>query len=290
MHQHSGIDGIIFGAFVDTFLMIPILFILYFLLEYFSHTKNLDLVHQLKISGPLGPLAGTILGLIPQCGMSVFVTSLFISRKVTIGTLIAAYLATSDEAIPVLLAHTEKIQFIGYLLGAKFAIAVSTGYLVDFFLNKELYKGPEKLSSEPHVIEIKTELQRTNFTKIINHALNRTFKIYFWVLAVTIILGLGISFLHFEEIIGSLKTNLWIEVLIASIFGLIPNCAASIAIAESFLHAGLSAGAVIAGLSVNAGYGPIILIKEAPVKIWIKIISVIIMVSIGWGLVINYLF
>jgi hypothetical protein len=71
---------------------------------------------------------------------------------------------------------------------------------------------------------------------------------------------------------------------------LIPNCAASIAIAESFLHAGLSAGAVIAGLSVNAGYGPIILIKEAPLKIWTKIISIIIAVSLIWGFLINHLF
>jgi len=95
-HSYSNIWEIILGSFGDTYLMIPILFTLYFVLEYFSHTKQLDLISFLKISGPMGPLAGTILGLIPECGMSVFVTSLFLTRKVSIGTLIATYLATSD--------------------------------------------------------------------------------------------------------------------------------------------------------------------------------------------------
>ena len=105
MHEHTNIFDILSHSLSTTYLMIPVLFALYFILEYFSHTKQLDLISKLKISGPLGPLAGTLLGIIPQCGMSVFVTTLYLSRKVTLGTLIATYLATSDEAIPVLLAN-----------------------------------------------------------------------------------------------------------------------------------------------------------------------------------------
>lgn len=111
-HSYSNIWEIILGSFTDTYLMIPILFTLYFVLEYFSHTKQLDLISFLKISGPMGPLAGTLLGLIPECGMSVFVTSLFLTRRVSIGTLIATYLATSDEALPVLIANREQAIYI----------------------------------------------------------------------------------------------------------------------------------------------------------------------------------
>ena len=110
MHQHSGIIEILLSSITDTYLMVPVLLVLYFILEYFSHTKQLDLISSLKISGPLGPLAGTLLGIIPECGMSVFVTTLFLSRRVTLGTLVATYLATSDEALPVLIANRGYVS------------------------------------------------------------------------------------------------------------------------------------------------------------------------------------
>src|SRR3989304_8235058 len=119
MHRHSSLVEILIGSLTDTYLMIPVLFILYFILEYFYHTKQLDLISRLKISGPLGPLAGTLLGIIPECGMSVFVTTLFLSRRVTLGTLAATYLATSDEALPVLVANRGEEMMILYIIGLK---------------------------------------------------------------------------------------------------------------------------------------------------------------------------
>ncbi|MCW8813028.1 MAG: arsenic efflux protein, partial [Chlorobium sp.] len=149
MHQHSGIIDILVGSLADTYLMIPILFALYFILEYFSHTKQLDLISRLKISGPLGPLAGTLLGIIPQCGMSVFVTTLFLSRRVTLGTLVATYLATSDEALPVLIAHRGQEEMILYIIGLKLLIGVVSGYAIDLLFSNKHYGGapPEVKSS-----------------------------------------------------------------------------------------------------------------------------------------------
>ena len=134
MHEHTDILNIFIHSIESTYLMIPVLFVLYFILEYFSHTKQLDLISKLKISGPLGPLAGTLLGIIPQCGMSVFVTTLYLSKRVTLGTLIATYLATSDEAIPVLLANRGQEAAILYIVGLKILIGMITGYLIDFVL------------------------------------------------------------------------------------------------------------------------------------------------------------
>jgi hypothetical protein len=186
MHQHSGIIDILVGSLSETYLMIPILFVLYFILEYFSHTKQLDLISKLKISGPLGPLAGTLLGIIPQCGMSVFVTTLFLSRRVTLGTLVATYLATSDEALPVLIAHRGQEEMILYIIGLKLLIGVVSGYSIDLLFRNKHYGGAPPEVKSSHAVEIKVELERTKYKEITLHTLKRTMRIFFWVLIVTI--------------------------------------------------------------------------------------------------------
>ncbi|MCU0342524.1 MAG: arsenic efflux protein [Ignavibacterium sp.] len=287
-HSYSNIWEIILGSFGDTYLMIPILFILYFLLEYFSHTKQLDLISFLKISGPMGPLAGTILGLIPECGMSVFVTSLFLSRKVSIGTLIATYLATSDEALPVLIANREHSIYIFYILGLKLLIGVISGYLIDMLISKKFYEGKIPETKSSRAVEIDFELHKTRYREIAIHSLKRTFRIYFWVFLITIAIASLFSFTHSEKIINTLNASPIIQIFVAAIFGLIPNCAASIAIAQAFLHTGLSLGATIAGLSSGAGFGPIVLFKDGELKTSIKILLLTLVIAISWGLIINF--
>lgn len=287
-HSYSNIWEIILGSLGDTYLMIPILFILYFALEYFSHTKQLDLISYLKISGPMGPLAGTLLGLIPECGMSVFVTSLFLTRRVSIGTLIATYLATSDEALPVLIANREQAIYIFYILGLKLLIGVASGYLIDFLISKKFYEGKSPEIKSSHVVEIDVELHKTRYWEITIHSLKRTFRIYFWVFLITILLASIIAFTHSSELMESLNVSPVIQIFVAAVFGLIPNCAASIAIAEAFLHTGLSLGATIAGLSSGAGFGPIVLFKDGEIKTSIKILFLTLGSAISWGLIINF--
>ena len=175
-------------------------YLLYFALEYFSHTKQIDLISFLKISGPMGPLAGTLLGLIPECGMSVFVTSLFLTRKVSIGTLIATYLATSDEALPVLIANGEQAIYIFYILGLKLLIGVTSGYLIDLLISKKFYEGKAPEVKSSHAVEIDVELHRTRYMEIIIHSLKRTFRIYFWVFVITIAISLIVLFYSLSRI------------------------------------------------------------------------------------------
>jgi len=289
IHTHPNILEIILGSFTDTYLMIPILFTLYFALEYFSHTKQLDLISSLKISGPMGPLAGTLLGLIPECGMSVFVTSLFLTRRVSIGTLIATYLATSDEALPVLIANREQAVYIFYILGLKLLIGVTSGYLIDFLISKKFYEGKMPEARSSHAVEIDVELHKTRYMEITIHSLKRTFRIYFWVFVITIVIASLFVLSHSEELIGSLNVNPVIQIIIAAIFGLIPNCAASIAIAQAFLHTGLSLGATVAGLSSGAGFGPIVLFKDGEIKTSLKILLLTLVCAISWGIIINFI-
>jgi len=288
MHQGSGITEIFLNSLADTYLMIPVLFVLYFLLEYFSHTKQLDIISKLKISGPLGPLAGTLLGIIPQCGMSVFVTTLYLSRRVTLGTLIATYLATSDEAIPVLLANRGQESAILYLIGFKILIGVVTGYLLDLILSKKYYGGELPKVKSSHAVEIKHELEKTKYFEIALHTLKRTMRIYLWVLLITIIISAALIYSNSEQLIKSIQSHQNIQIVVASLFGLIPNCAASIAIAEAFLHAGLSLGATVAGLSTGAGFGPIVLFKDGKLGFAIQALVISLTAAIIWGYLINY--
>ena len=290
MHQHSGVIDILVGSLADTYLMIPVLFILYFILEYFSHTKQLDLISKLKISGPLGPLAGTLLGIIPQCGMSVFVTTMFLSRRVTLGTLVATYLATSDEAIPVLIANRGQGEMILYVIGLKLLIGVVSGYAVDVLFSNKHYEGalPEVKSS--HAVEIKVELEKTKYKEITHHTLKRTLRIYFWVLIVTLAISFVLFYTNSDHMIKSIQDHPNIQVIVAALFGLIPNCAVSIAIAEAFLHAGLSVGATVAGLSTGAGFGPIVLFKDGEFKIALQALLICLAVAIVWGYLINHFF
>ena len=290
MQQYSSALDLLLASLKDTYLMIPILFILYFILEYFSHTKQLDLISKLKISGPMGPLAGTLLGIIPECGMSVFVTTLFLSRRVTMGTLIATYLATSDEALPVLIANRGQEGMILYIVGLKIMIGLISGYAVDFLLNKKYYEGalPEVKSS--HAVEIKIELEKTKYGEVIFHTLKRTMRIYFWVLVVTIAISFVMFYTDSSSIVNEMKDHQNIQVIAAALFGLIPNCAASIAIAEAFLHTGLSLGATIAGLSTGAGFGPIVLFKDGKFKFAFQALLISLVISVLWGYLINYFF
>jgi hypothetical protein len=290
VHQNSGIADILLESLAETYLMIPVLFLLYFILEYFSHTKQLDIVSKLKISGPLGPLAGTLLGIIPQCGMSVFVTTLYLSKRVTLGTLIATYLATSDEALPVLIANSGQENTILFIVGLKLLIGAVTGYAVDLVLNKKLYEGEPPAVNSSHAVEIKHELEKTKYKEIAIHTLKRTLRIYFWVLLVTIALSFVLYFADGERLISSIQSHPNIQVIIAALFGLIPNCAASIAIAEAFIHTGLSLGATVAGLSTGAGFGPIVLFKDGKLKFALQALLISLTAAILWGYLINYYF
>jgi len=289
-HQNSGIIEILLGSLADTYLMIPVLFVLYFILEYFSHTKQLDLISKLKISGPLGPLAGTLLGIIPQCGMSVFVTTMFLSRRVTLGTLVATYLATSDEALPVLIAHRGEEMMILYIIGLKLLIGVVSGYAVDMLFSNKRYEGAPPEVKSSHAVEIKVELEKTKYKEITHHTLKRTLRIYFWVLIVTLAISFVLFYTNSNHMIKSIQDHPNIQVVAAALFGLIPNCAASIAIAEAFLHTGLSIGATVAGLSTGAGFGPIVLFKDGELKFALQALLICLAVAIVWGYLINYFF
>ncbi|MCX8010311.1 MAG: arsenic efflux protein, partial [Ignavibacteria bacterium] len=215
--------------------------------------------------------------------------SLFLSKRISIGTLIATYIATSDEALPVFLAYGNQYVNILHLVIAKFIGGIAFGYLIDFLLTKKIYDGPERVAFSSKVVEVKNELERTKYWEIIKHSLERTLRIYLWVLSITLLIGLILFLFDLKEIILKTSIHPIIQIIITGIVGLIPNCGASIAIAQAYLLAGLSFSATVAGLSAGAGYGPIVLIKDGEWKTSIKLLGICLSSSILLGVLI-YLF
>jgi hypothetical protein len=269
--------------------MIPVLFILYTLLEYISHKKGFELLTYSRIAGKLGPLAGTLLGVLPQCGMSVFVTSLFLSKRVTMGTLIATYIATSDEAFPVLLSSGTSAMPLLALIIIKMIVGTVAGYSIDAIFRKKTYEGEAKLAGSQYAVEVSVELKQTEYVKILYHSLKRTVRIFVWVFIVTFIISIVLSISGLAQFFQQIVQNNLTAIPLAALFGLIPNCAASIALAEGFLRGGLTFGATVAGLSAGAGYGPIVLVKDGDFRTGIKVLIICFSISILCGITVSML-
>ena len=127
---------IIFDTLIDTARLVPFLFLSFLVIELLEHKLSNKTNNILLKSGKLGPLLGSLVGIIPQCGFSVVATNLYITRIISLGTLIAIYLSTSDEMLPILLSEKAPFKEIALILVIKFVVAVIAGYIISIFLKK----------------------------------------------------------------------------------------------------------------------------------------------------------
>lgn len=254
-------------AVIETVHMIPFLLVIFILVELMERRFGKNVQHGIERAAAAGPLLGALFGCLPQCGFSIIATALFTRRIITLGTLMAVYLSTSDEAIPVILSKPDKAHLVFALLLTKFAIAVTAGYLIDLINTAKpplLVDTKEELdASEDHGCCNHTITGYRDILKSLLHTVIHTAKIVFFVFIVT----LGINYLvHWAgggERLGSmLMSGSFVQPLITAVFGLIPNCAASVAITLAYLNGGISFGSVIAGLSSSAGLGMLVMIRE----------------------------
>ena len=255
-------------ALSDSAAMIPFLLLIYFLVELFERRLSGKITHALEKTAKAGPALGAAFGCIPQCGFSVVASALYARRVITKGTLLAVFLATSDEAIPVILAQPGKGRFVVAVLVTKLIIGVVAGYAIDLVLGSlsrgKLDHGHQNPFEAPHDAGCcKHDLSGTiGKWQSLTHPLIHTAKIFLFIMAVTFAINALIAFVG-EENLGQvlLKQHL-LQPFLAALIGLIPNCAASVAIAELFLKGGLSYGSAIAGLCSSAGLGLLVLFKE----------------------------
>ncbi len=270
-------------ALIDTAKMLPFLFGAYLLIEFLEHKASDKLANSLRKMGPFGPIGGAIIGCVPQCGFSVAVTNLFSGRLVSLGTLMAVYIATSDEAIPILLSGGNAAD-VGRLILAKLIIAVLAGLLIDTILRFFHRKGNEE--EEP--FSDLCEGCGCEEHGVVYSALKHTIQIFIFLFVTSLILGFAIELLGEDRLGSILMTDSIFQPFLAALIGLIPNCAASVLLTNLYAAGSLSFGSVVAGLSTGAGLGIVVLFKtNKRLKENIAILLLLYAIGALSGLIIN---
>lgn len=309
MHEYL---HVFLEALIDTVKILPILFVVYYLIELIE-LKNANKIHKSKfLKGKASPVAGAILGSVPQCGFSVISTDLFSKGKLSIGALIAVYIATSDEALPLMIAQPKSILWMLLLIGVKIVFAVAIGYLsvVLFKVIFERKKTKENVVAnyEKHLEHSDHEEEHSHDedeeeivhggcchhhveTKSFDwvHPMLHCLKISAFILVINILFGLITHvWVGEEKLISFLHAGKYAQPILAVLIGLIPNCASSVVLTELFLLKGLSFGALVAGLCVNAGLGLIMLLKQNKnwkVNLFIIIMLIVPSLMLGYALI-----
>lgn len=274
-------------AICDSIHLIPFLFFVFLIIEILEFYYADKINSTLKKTGKGSVLIGALAAIFPQCGFSVIASSLYVDRIITRGTLIAVYLSTSDETIPILLATPSKAYLIIPIVGLKLLIGIVMGYFIDFALPQkaQLVKNSEQ-SFEDRIEEgcCKHDLEHGNKREIIIHPILHTINIWGFILAITLVLNYSLTNITITDFISGGKL---LQPIFAAFVGLIPNCAISIGLTMMLIKGTITFGAVISGLLANAGLGLLVLLKNNDFKDTLKIIFILLLISIISGLAIN---
>ena len=275
---------IIEHTLIDSIKLLPFLFLTYLLMEYIEHKTKEKTKETIKKSGKFGPLIGGILGIVPQCGFSVSATNLYAARVITLGTLIAVYLSTSDEMLPIFISEAVPISTILKILGIKLLIGVFAGFVIDLVIR---FVKKEK-QEEEKIVDL-CEKEHCHCEKgIVKSALKHTINIFIFIVIITFIINLAIHFIGEDTIAGFLGNQPILGPVIAGIVGLIPNCASSVILTQMYLENVISAATMISGLLVGAGVGLAVLFKtNKGIKQNLKITLLLYVIGVLSGIVIG---
>lgn len=254
---------IILHTLEDTVKTIPILFLVYLLIEFLqSRVVTTKAVH--RKFGVLGPVLGALVGCIPQCGFSTASAMLYNKKMLGAGTLIAVFLATSDEAIPILLSNLSQLNTVFYLIFCKIVIAVLAGYFFQYiiFRKEQFSQSASEVTVERHC----DAHSHHTYSSVVKNALMHTIKITLFILIALFFINLVIHFIGEDNLQKFLLSNSIFQPVLTALIGLIPGCATSVLITELLINGTISFGAAVAGLSTGAGFGYIILCKDSPNK------------------------
>ncbi len=247
---------VLYHSILDTIKIIPFLFLAFLIIEYFEHKLGDKTKKTIEKSGKLGPFLGALLGIVPQCGFSVIATNLYITRIISLGTLIAVYLSCSDEMLPILISNNVGIKLILIIILIKLFIGISCGFVIDLLLRKKKNNNnlDYKICDEQHC--------HCEDNKIILSVLKHTFKTTLFIFIITFILNCFLQ-LGIEDYLSKifLKNSL-LGPFITSLIGLIPNCASSVIITQLYIGNAISFGQLISGVLTGSGIGILVLFKS----------------------------
>lgn len=272
----------VIDAIIDSIKIIPFLFIVFLLIEIIEFYYADKINNFIKKTGKASILTGTLAAIFPQCGFSVIAAGLYSKKIITRGCLVAIFLATSDEAIPILLATPDKINLVLPILLIKIIIALIVGYILEILLPSNIIQS----DTIPEIEEgcCKHDIVQGKKIELLIHPIYHTINVFLFILVISLFLNYIFTNV---ELIHIIKGNILIQPILASLIGLIPNCAISIGITMMLIKGTITLGTAISGLLSNAGLGLLVLIKNNNFIDTVKIIFILLTVSIFSGILIN---
>ena len=244
---------VIKDSLIDVLKLIPFLLIAFLILEYIEHKMSKKNEKILVNNKKIGPIIGGVLGAFPQCGFSAMATKLFSSRVITLGTLIAVYLSTSDEMLPIMISNGTNVLVILKIIGIKMIVGIVIGLLIDIFYKNKIN---HKSTIHKECIDEHCHCEEGIFKSSLYH----TISITIYLLVTILVLNIIIYYVG-EDNIKSFLLNNKGTYFISSLIGLIPSCASSVIMTEIYLSGMSSLGFLISGLLTGAGVGLLILFK-----------------------------
>ena len=246
---------VILDTIVDSLKLIPFLLVAFLIIELLEHKLNNKTKNIITKSKKIGPIIGSLLGVIPQCGFSVMATNLYITRIITLGTLISIYLSTSDEMLIIMISEKVEISLILKILLIKMFFGIVYGLIIDKIINK---KKKDKETNYELCDEEHCDCNHSILLSAIKHTLHITLFIFI----ITLIINTIFTLLGDNYLSKILLNNSILSPFITSLIGLIPNCAASVILTELYLNSSISLGALIGGLLTSSGSSLLVLIKN----------------------------
>lgn len=273
---------IILDTLLDTVKILPFLFITFLIMEYIEHNFSKKSKENISKAGKYGPIIGSLLGAVPQCGFSVMATNLYATRIITLGTLISIYLSTSDEMLPILISQKADVKIILKLLLVKIIIGMIFGILIDFILRKKRKK------ETPKIKDFCAEHHCDCSHSILKSSIKHTINITVFLLIITFILNAGFYYLGKDEISKIFLKDSLFSPFISSLIGLIPNCGASVILTELYLEGVISFASCISGLLTSSGVALLVLFKvNDNKKENVKILTLLYLIGIISGILIE---
>ena len=251
----------ILDALIDSLIAAPFLLAIYLLIEFLEGNERAKQKTVKLLNGRLAPLVAGGVGLVPQCGFSVMATDLYCQSYLKIGTLIAFFIATSDEALPILLTNKNTIGVVWIVLLVKVVYAVALGYLINLFDRRKLATDYELKGDEGCCHHEISDHKDRKFWNFVKHPLLHTLKIFIYIFVVNAIFGLILYFAE-QPILDFCASIGFAQSFITSAIGLLPNCASSVIISGMYADGIITLPAMLAGLVTNSGIALAILFKE----------------------------
>ena len=271
----------IMDGLIDTLKLLPYLLVTFLVLEFIEHKLSKKNQKALEKNKKIGPLVGGLLGALPQCGFSSMAANLFSARVITMGTLIAVFLSTSDEMLPILLSEKADIKLILGIVGFKVVVGIIIGFIIDLIYRKKAEKEEIKELCDHDHCDCK---HKNIFVASIIH----TLKIGLFVLIANLLINIIIYKVGEDTVSSILLNNNILTYFASSLIGLIPNCAGSVIITELYLSKLITIGTMLAGLLTGSGLGILLLFRtNKNIKENLSILGIIYFIGIIIGIIVD---